>query len=128
MEEEVMNDKTIDVTTEDNIRYSKDGKRRLPSTAFKPGSSGNPAGRPKLGESFTDIIRERVNVVKGKNGDRIADQIIDKLIARALKGDTKAAAYLIDRVDGKSNQSMDIGLKENTDLNISVNLVGKDTI
>jgi hypothetical protein len=33
----------------------KAGKRKAPKTAFKPGQSGNPGGRPKLRE----LVRER---------------------------------------------------------------------
>lgn len=35
-----------------------DKKRKPPRTAWKPGQSGNPAGRPKDGESWTSIISE----------------------------------------------------------------------
>lgn len=32
--------------------------RRLPRSAWKPGQSGNPAGRPKEGKSWAGILRE----------------------------------------------------------------------
>jgi len=32
-------------------------KRKAPKTAWKPGQSGNPAGRPKTGESWSEIFR-----------------------------------------------------------------------
>jgi hypothetical protein len=35
-----------------------DGKQKLPRTAWKPGQSGNPRGRPRKGECLSDIIRE----------------------------------------------------------------------
>ena len=31
--------------------------RKAPRTAWKPGQSGNPAGRPKSGESWSDIFK-----------------------------------------------------------------------
>ena len=42
--------------------------RRLPSTAYKPGQSGNPNGRPKDGESFASVLRNLL----AKDGPEIA--------------------------------------------------------
>lgn len=36
----------------------KKPKRKAPRTAWKPGQSGNPAGRPKSGESWSEIFRQ----------------------------------------------------------------------
>lgn len=37
-------------------------KRKLPSTAWKKGQSGNPAGRPSTGESWADLIKRIGNM------------------------------------------------------------------
>jgi hypothetical protein len=37
----------------------KQGKRPPPRTAFKPGQSGNPGGRPKVAGHVRDLARER---------------------------------------------------------------------
>lgn len=42
---------------EEEIRRTAKG-RRLPRNAWKPGQSGNPAGRPKDGKSWAGILRE----------------------------------------------------------------------
>ena len=61
------------------------------STRYKPGQSGNPAGRPK--NSVTTLL---------KNVDEITNQkICDKLIELALKGDLPAIREYLDRTDGK---------------------------
>ena len=39
----------------------KTGKRKAPSTAFKPGQSGNPKGRPKVNEEFRERARAAVD-------------------------------------------------------------------
>src|SRR5690349_19988090 len=51
-------------------------KRRAPKSAWKPGQSGNPAGRPKDGESWASIIAavgnmypEDILVFVGRNND-----------------------------------------------------------
>jgi hypothetical protein len=37
-------------------------KRKAPKTAWKPGQSGNPAGRPKDGQSWKEVISEVSNM------------------------------------------------------------------
>ena len=36
---------------------TKSTERKAPSTAWKPGQSGNPAGRPREGESWASLIK-----------------------------------------------------------------------
>jgi hypothetical protein len=36
---------------------ARTGKRAIPKTAWKPGQSGNPKGRPKDGESWASVIK-----------------------------------------------------------------------
>lgn len=43
---------------------TKSGKRKVPKTAWKPGQSGNPAGRPKDGESWAAIIASVGNMYR----------------------------------------------------------------
>jgi len=52
----------------------------------------NRNGRPKKGESITDLLRETVD----------KQALVDKLIEIAIdKGDIQALKYAIDRMDGK---------------------------
>lgn len=63
--------------------------RRAPATAWKPGQSGNPAGRPPgTGEvaALRAKIREQVPA------------ILDKLVKAAQGGDVQAARLLLERV------------------------------
>ncbi len=69
---------------------------------FKKGQSGNPGGRPKKSRSTDDTIikslRKRVPArINGKpvNAD-VLDAIIMAQTEKALKGDTKAAKFLMD--------------------------------
>lgn len=56
---------------------------------FKPGQSGNPAGRPK-GSGVAGKLRKAIEAE--------APQIIEALIAQARGGDVTAARILLDRV------------------------------
>jgi len=55
----------------------------------------NRNGRPKKGESITDLLRETVD----------KQALVDKLIEIAIeKGDIQALKYAIDRMDGKPTE------------------------
>lgn len=57
---------------------------------FRPGQSGNPAGRPQGSKNLTKLLLEKL--------DARADELIDNLIERALKGDASATKIISDRV------------------------------
>ena len=76
-------------------------KQKAPRTAFKPGQSGNPKGRPKKGTAFAERIREAIT-------DEEWLAIITKAKEQAIDGDRSARDFLIDRTEGKPNQKIDI--------------------
>ena len=57
--------------------------------AFKPGVSGNPAGRPKGSKNNSTRLREKL--------ERELPSILRKLTALAIEGDTAAAKLILDR-------------------------------
>ena len=72
--------------------------------SYKPGQSGNPAGRPKmpdLSEAIAKILNEE------KDGKTALDAILAALRAKAAKGDVRAAQELLDRGYGKSSQPIE---------------------
>ncbi len=70
-------------------------------TRFKPGQSGNAKGRPKgirnLATDLEEELSERILVNEGGRQLETTKQraMIKALLAKALKGDTRAAAALI---------------------------------
>jgi len=46
----------------DSKHPNKPAKRKVPHSAWKPGVSGNPAGRPKDGESWAGVISKVANM------------------------------------------------------------------
>jgi len=78
------------------------GYRKPPKQSrFKPGESGNPRGRSKgtlnLKTDLAEELSERIRVREGDRERAISKQraLIKALTAKALKGDTRAAALLI---------------------------------
>ena len=57
-------------------------------TRFKPGTSGNPRGRPA--KSVAAKLRDRLA--------KDADQIIDSVVKAALAGDVQAAKLVLERI------------------------------
>lgn len=82
---------------DDTVGYGKPPTR----SRFKPGNSGNPRGRPKgtanLKTDLTEELSEKIHVREGDRERSISKQraLIKTLVAKALKGDSRAAALLI---------------------------------
>lgn len=78
-------------------------RKVVPHSAWKPGQSGNPNGRPKKGTALTDIMREMFV----ENG-AIPKAIVAKLLQMAAGGDIAAIREVLDRIEGKPMQATDI--------------------
>ncbi len=90
---------------------------------FKPGQSGNPGGRPKgiFGKAVLRQLRKRAE--KGEtNLDAVVGAQVDKAIA---KGDTRAAEFLRDTVDGRPVAADDAGA---ADLSITLSFSGHEEL
>src|SRR5262249_32883580 len=72
---------------------------------FKPGQTGNPSGRPKGAKNTATIINEilnrkvRVRTEKGVRKITVQEAMLTGFADQGLKGDTKSAAFLLDRKD-----------------------------
>lgn len=83
---------------------------------FKPGQSGNPAGRPKGLLSWRNTIKEaamrEIEMMEKSTGKKITktlNQIIaEKLVEKARMGDIQAIKEYGDRTDGKAHQSINL--------------------
>jgi hypothetical protein len=78
---------------------------------WKKGQSGNPGGRPsipKLGRTLGIRLKERVL----DNDGHLAEKIITALIQKAVKGDWKAAQLVLEYVEGRPAQTMNLNTNE----------------
>ena len=69
-----------------------------PATQFRPGVSGNPAGRPR--DTLTPLLRQELCRV-GDDGRTIAERLAQVLIREALGGNFKAMKTILDRTEGR---------------------------
>ena len=79
------------------------GYRRPPASGrFKPGTSGNPKGRPKGTRNFVTLLQQELQqtVTVNENGRKrkITRQqaMVKRIVANALNGDARAILLLID--------------------------------
>ncbi len=85
------------------------------NTRWKPGQSGNPAGKPKGTQHSStrmrrllDAVQKAKNPVTKQEEDFTTLELMDAaLIARALKGDVIAYREILDRVEGKTAQPIE---------------------
>lgn len=74
--------------------------RRAPRTAFKPGQSGNPGGRPKstLNKTLAKLLAKKCPGEKFSNEEEICQKVIDL----ARRGDKEMIGFIWDKMEGKT--------------------------
>ena len=81
---------------------------RNPNGTFVKGTIPNPKGKPKGARHFSTLIREAIAKV-AEGDDEPADRMIVKqLVDKARKGDLSAIDRVLDRVDGKAEQTINL--------------------
>ena len=91
---------------DDKVGYGRPPKARR----FKPGRSGNPAGRAKktrsASEAFDRISRKKITTADGRKV-LVTEAIVISQAQKALKGDTRAAQLVLGGVAEHEAQNAD---------------------
>ncbi len=74
---------------------------------FKPGETGNPAGRPKRTKLTEALTAKMAEIAPGAVEETVAERIAQALIDEALKGNVQAIREIGDRTEGKPRQALD---------------------
>lgn len=100
----------------------KVGRGKPPvETRFQPGQSGNPNGRPK-GSNLTRLIKDALespSPVKGEPRSE-GEVIVSVLIRKARTGNLKATEILLDRMEGKARQPIELGGMDGQPITVSI--------
>ena len=78
----------------------------LKGKEFKKGQSGNPAGRPKKLPEIKELFAVVLGEMEG--GMTRAEQIIRKLVGKAVGGDIHAATFIFSYAYAKPRDNTDI--------------------
>jgi hypothetical protein len=75
---------------------------------WKPGQSGNPAGRPKGSKNELTIVKNDLELAirKSLKPSKVA-AILNKMVEMALEGDVKAARLILDKTVSNASMSKD---------------------
>ena len=76
-------------------------------TQFKPGQSGNPAGRPKRDWTWAGVLENAVEKAE-ESGKTVKEIVAESLVKEAIKGNVMAQKEIMNRMDGMPQQSTDI--------------------
>ena len=121
-----MDDKEQKIENSGNAEIKQKKRRGAPPEyLFKPGQSGNPAGRPKGSKNFTTLFEKAVKDVAkklelGEDPDSVEVEIIKRGIKEALAGKYPFYKDIFDRVYGQPKSNVDI---TSGDEKISINIV-----
>lgn len=77
---------------------------RAPSTAFKPGQSGNPKGRPKRDWTWAGELQKAAE--EAINGVSIKEAMAKSMVKESLKGNVQAFNAIVNRMDGMPQQDI----------------------
>src|SRR5690348_13280240 len=81
------------------------------ATRFQRGRSGNPGGRPKR-KPISDELRRLLQEKTSGSAYTNAHMIAWDLVQRAQSGDVAAAKLVLEYVEGKPTQPVDLQIRE----------------
>jgi hypothetical protein len=82
----------------------RSGKRKIPSSAWRPGQSGNPGGRPKVLAEIRNLARE--------HGPKAIERLVALMHSKNESVAVRAAEALLDRGYGRPMQGMELSEQE----------------
>lgn len=92
------------------------------ATAWKPGQSGNPKGRPKGAVNITNVLRRKLAEPCANDKDKRpwADVLVDFLLTSFMAGNSTAIREVLERIDGKVPNNVRLSTDPDNPLGIAV--------
>jgi hypothetical protein len=85
-----------------------------PIKKFKKGEIANPAGRPKKGETITDIAKQFLDNIPPGQKKTNKEMFFEKVYSMALAGDISALKLIWNYTDGMPIQKGEVKLEDVT--------------
>lgn len=86
------------------VKPKKEGG--ITGKGFKPGQSGNPAGRPPGSLSLLGLLKKRLAEINPENGRTYAEQFMDNIIQDAMDLDGPSRKLVMQYIEGMPKQQM----------------------
>lgn len=80
---------------------------RNPDGTYAKGNNGNPGGRPKREWTWASLLEQATEIAQ-KDGKLKKEVMAQMLVDKAAKGDVRAFEAIMDRMDGKPRQAVDL--------------------
>ena len=104
-----MEEKSIDMDSEESEVIQKIDKRKTLPQLFKPGQSGNPNGRPPGTLSVVHALKEKLKEIPPGKKKTYLDYLVEKVIKKGIiDGDVTMLRDVINRIDGLPKQTIDV--------------------
>ena len=92
---------------------------------FKPGESGNPAGKVPGTLSLKRLLREALEKIY-KDKSTAADLLIKRLLEKSIvRGDGKMIELVFNYIDGKPKEQVDMNMKSSMEVTLSPEQIEK---
>jgi len=82
----------------------------------------NRKGRPRKGQTLTDILSSKLDTAT-QGGKLRRETVLEKLISMAENGDIAAIRYVVDRIDGKPREIVEI---QNNDIDLRLKEIARN--
>jgi hypothetical protein len=92
------------MTSENRRKHKHSGGRKTPSSAWRPGQSGNPGGRPKVAAEIRELARD--------HGPKPIERLVALMHSENEIVAVRAAEALLDRGYGRPIQGMELNEQE----------------
>ena len=86
----------------------KNSRRPASGRPFKPGQSGNPAGRPKKAQCIPDALREIMAQQDPETRRTRFLNIMERIVRSAEKGEDWAVKFVAERTEGKVSDRVEV--------------------
>lgn len=87
-------------------------------TKFKPGESGNPAGRPKGSKNKVTVLKLMAEEAWRERNSEAVQEVLDLILAQALNGCKASQKLIFDAMVSKSNVSEEKSAGSKQEINI----------